>query len=1201
MTASELRAIFAQPPSRYRPVPFWWWVGEPLDRARLLWQLDELRREGVHGAIISYNHFTDGRNNPGEPAVFSPEWWDLLRWLLGECRARDMFLGFQDYTLVNPILAEIGRATPDMAGSGSLEEIHAHVRDQQTVELAVPAGGRPLVAIAYRREATVTEKNVLSISLEERVLRWTAPEGEWLVSLVWVRPADFDPMHPASGAKAIERLYAPFVRECSGEVGRTLTIFFQDELDFGSRMPLWSERLAAEFTAAHGYPLVENLPALWHDLDTRSVKLRIDYSDTVTRLLERHYFIPVFEWHERHGTLWGHDNAGRGAIGTGRRYYGDYFRTMRWYSAPGSDDPQLRRPRAFAGLKVNSSIAQLYGRPRVWVEAFHSSGWGASPADIVRGINEDFVLGANFVNLHGLYYTTFGSWWEWAAPDFHFRQPYWLAGRVMNDYLARLSAVLSQGVHVCDTAMLYPITALEGGLNRGATSEGHLALSLSEEQRAENEPPIDPAEVTAFQFGRGLVEAGGDFDFVDFESVERAEIRDGHLCVAGGRYRTLVLPRMTTIRFRTLQRLLEFHRAGGRVLAIGALPIASDRQGANDPEVRRIVEEIFESATFARDSVAALSALLESTEPNDFDPAGTGWQALHRRAGGLDLYLVRNPQSQTIRGHVSLRAHGRCEIWDAWSGQTKPVHATRISHGTEVELELAAGEAALVVFDSTVPPITGLVRGEQKLLCALPAEDWEFELVPTLDNRHGDFRRPPSPRLLGAEARRFRHRATPPCDLAPMRANYDDTTWPVVSASVGPQFWKLGPLPAAVLGGPHEASLRQLTDVNPAVPVEIDGRSWHWAPYEFSRETGIERDPFMLDWRSGPHGLKNTVPDEFIDLTTDRAGDVWYLWTTLDMRQPGPTPLVAGSRSAFAVWLNGAAALERKEALPPGIHPAWNLPFYESEPLHASVALAQGPNPLLLRLQQPAGQRLRAYVALDAPPASDRPALRWFAHSPSWQFNPSPSSRKHAAWYRFSAPPGMTGFRVPIRGTVEAWCDEQSLHVVRTRRTEEGISHYMITAAMAQPRTAAIALRVQPEPGSFGGDTIAGPVEFECGAGRVDLGDWCAHGLATYSGAAWYRRWVELPESAPDAALQIDLGDVRAVAEVWWNGQRCGTRVCAPWNFALVGPIKSGANRLEIKVANTLANHYSEGVPTPYNFPEQCVSGLLGPVRIFSS
>lgn len=37
------------PPPGYGEVPFWWWSGEKLDKARLLWQIEELHRAGVSG------------------------------------------------------------------------------------------------------------------------------------------------------------------------------------------------------------------------------------------------------------------------------------------------------------------------------------------------------------------------------------------------------------------------------------------------------------------------------------------------------------------------------------------------------------------------------------------------------------------------------------------------------------------------------------------------------------------------------------------------------------------------------------------------------------------------------------------------------------------------------------------------------------------------------------------------------------------------------------------------------------------------------------------------------------------------------------------------------------------------------------------------------------------------------------------------
>ena len=55
----------------------------------------------------------------------------------------------------------------------------------------------------------------------------------------------------------------------------------------------------------------------------------------------------------------------------------------------------------------------------------------------------------------------------------------------------------------------------------------------------------------------------------------------------------LVLPAMKAVRHSTLQKALEFHRAGGIVLAPGALPEASDRIGRDDPEVAAMVKELF--------------------------------------------------------------------------------------------------------------------------------------------------------------------------------------------------------------------------------------------------------------------------------------------------------------------------------------------------------------------------------------------------------------------------------------------------------------------------------------------------------------------------------------------------------------------------------------------------------------------------------
>ena len=526
------------PPREFGPVPFWWWVGQPLRRDRLAWQLDQLQAKGVRNTIISYNHHGDGSSNHGNPPVFSPAWWELLRWTVQECKQRRMQISFQDYMLVNPMLQAIGRDTPGMCG-GELRQASRAFEGPGICRLESQGSSTIVAARAYPIRdgvASVDGSTDLLGIIHDGRPHWAAPAGSWLVTLIWIDPKAFDPMHPRAGHMLIERLYAPFEEHCPGELGGTIPIFFQDELDFGVHMPMWSDHLPEQFRDRKGYDLLPLLAALWHNLGPITPKVRIDYSDVVTRLLEECYFIPVFRWHQQHGTLLGNDNCGRGAIEAGRAHYGDYFRTMRWYSAPGTDDPKIGEPRAFKGLKVNSSIAHLYGRPRVWNECFHSSGWGTTPAQVVAALNEDLAYGATVVNLHGLYYSTLGSWWEWAPPDFHFRQPYWRHTDALSDYISRLCWLLSQGTHVCDVAMVYPITSIEAGLGRRIIEPGG-SISLSERQAGKVRELFDEAEVHAFGLGRHLFDAGLDFDFVDFQSLEQATAKGGRLRVAGESYR----------------------------------------------------------------------------------------------------------------------------------------------------------------------------------------------------------------------------------------------------------------------------------------------------------------------------------------------------------------------------------------------------------------------------------------------------------------------------------------------------------------------------------------------------------------------------------------------------------------------------------------------------------------------------------------
>ncbi len=1186
---ARLAAAFQSPPVTHGPVPFYWWAGEKLDRDRIAWQLDQLREKGVRQTIISYPHHPDGTNDPGDPQLFSPEWWELFRWFLAECRQRGMTAGFQDYTLVEPILKAIGRATPGMQG-GQMSCDARRVSGNETVRLAAEPGTLVIHAWAYpvgNDRVDIDGRIALMEHTRDGVLEWTAPAGDWLVALVFARLNPFDPLHPDSGKLAIGELYVPFERECQEEIGKTLNLFFQDELDFGCRMPFWSNHLFDAFAELKGYDLGPLLPALWHDLGPVTEKVRIDFADVVTRRAEACYFEPVFRWHEERGILFGHDNCGRGRIAQGRSHYGDYFRTMRWYSAPGCDDPKLQGARSFKGLKVNSSIAHFYQRPRVWVEAFHSSGWGTTPSEVVAALNEDFAYGATVVNLHGLYYSTRGGWWEWAPPDFHFRQPYWKHSGALNEYFTRLSWLLSQGVHRCDVAIVYPVTALDAAPADPAINGviAHVGNETSEGGECDNPQP----EETAFALGKHLFDHACDFDFIDFESIAAADARSGELHAGPGRYRVLIIPAMAAVRFSTLEKARDFVRAGGLVIAFGRMPRASDRAGRGDPELDQLLEEIFGStydeedlthshpgggvACLIRKSHAKVREIINDVIERDV-VSSVPLHVLHRHLDASEVYFVFNPAGTAVTANLAFRTNGNAREWNAWTGETTP-----LTPGDQQTLTLAPREAKLIVFspssDEDRPQSTRGVMADE-LVEELDGL-WDLTLQPTLDNRFGDFSLPAGDEVLGPQARRFEYAD----ELAGVEPSPED--WRETTFSFGQRLEATGPLPPSTDFAALEAGL-------------LDGSAvLDWQPREFSLRWGIERDPFLTDWLSGPHGLKGHVPDEFLDFHSGTPGTTWYLRARVIAPQAGEYSLRAGARCVYQVWVNGASVLAQDQALPAGLYAPWNIPHYECDPREARIHLRQGTNDVLIKLVQPEGQRTRAFVVLDPPSATPAtPALRWFTDPAVPRLGlPAPDSRD-AIRFRFTSPPGARTMTFVARGPSQAWANGRECALTILESLTDGSRRYHAVIADPSPDSSLITLRVEAPIESRGGDALPEPVRFECGAGCIPSGDWCDHGLATYSGAATYSRNVEI--TAGKSRVLLDLGRVEATAEVRVNGKTAATLIAPPWTVDLTDFLIPGGNELSITVANTLANHYSVGIPTPYAFPSQTPSGLFGPV-----
>ncbi len=1182
---------FQAPPPGYGEVAFYWWMGDPLTRERLAWQLDQLAGRGVSGLQINYAHSDRGGRSygltfPSDPPLFSEAWWDLVKWFVGEAKRRGMAVSLSDYTLCAPgqgwYTDEVIRTHPELRGQTIAMEEHP-LAGVAPASVSLPEGWVSATAFRTDGDRLVPGSGIdLRDRVRDRVLAWTPPAGGWRLCVGVARRHEeaLNILHPQSGAQIIEHFFQRFEDRLPGEGGRGLNFFFSDELSFGVGGNLWSDTFADEFRRRKGYELGPEMAALFRDIGPRTPKVRLDYRDVMVALSEEHYFRPVFDWHQKRGMIYGCDHGGRG-----RQVdeFGDYFRTQRWNQGPGCDQPHLRCD--LIKNKVASSIAHLYQRPRVWLEGYHSSGWGTSSAQVADATFANFMTGQNLLTFHGLYYSTHGGWWEWAPPDNHFRMPYWLHMESFMDCVQRLSYLLSQGDHRCDVAILYPVAPLEAGLDRGAVG-------------------------AAFGTGEAVYRAGIDFDFMDFESLARAAIVEQELRVSGERYRVLVLPAMTAVRQSTLEQARAFHRAGGIVVAVGALPAAGDRVGRDDPELDAAVKEIFGVTAQEAEGMPAIPARrsaagglglvvrdpaqaareIDAAIPRDLRvaPAGGRLYFMHRRIGPRDVYALYGAP----RGaEAFFRAQGRVELWDPWTGGRRvlPV-VSQTPEGTTLRLPLDAAEVQLIVFGPGNARLAREADGTEPAPAILPLDgEWEVTLEPTLDNQWGDYRWPPTPSFIGPEARRFRYADEAAPDPGWQAPDFDDSKWPVVTHDFGPRFWKLGPLPDGAEVAALEKDLAARTRLDPAAAVDIAGRTFTWQAYACSWRWGVEDDP----GHQGYHGLKEQVYDDFIALgrlqTTatstrrerEAGGSRYYIWSTVVAPSNTNAHVMVGGLKPAGAWLNGAPM----------------------DGAGAVVPLKAGANPLLLRYDQPGyGHVVFAVEPLPAPaaiPASGPMpmAARWHAESRILPFDLKPWDPRPVGWYRFEAPPGLRSMRVTARGGLEAWADGVPLKVQRLPETRpDGASVYHVQADAVLAGCARIALRLTQARGDYGGAAIPEPVAFDCGVGRMAPGDWSKReGLASYSGGVRYQRTIRLTPEQAGRATWLDLGRVVASAEVTVNGRKVGVCTAPPWRMDVSGSLKPGENRFEVLVLNTLANHYLT-IPTRYRGSLE--SGLIGPVRL---
>jgi hypothetical protein len=837
MSPSEFLSQFAHPDPRFSPAPIWWWSGEPLQIGRMRWQMDQLLAMGIRNVVI-LNLAPSGPLygcDADDPRFLTDAWWHIFEQVCDHARDIGMSIWFYDqigFSGAN-YQAELVATHPEFAA----EQIRiVSTEGTGSLRIECPGAGTPLRAYLASNDGSAQP---VPLEGSEARVQVASPAK---LCLVYTVKQGYDYFSPDACQKLLDTVHRQFEKRLPQHLGTTIVGSFQDELP---DLPTWGR----DFTQSFG-PVVHHL---FEPGGADAQRTRLLYHQHRANLAEEALFKPFFRWHQEHGIQCGFDQQSPArearAIGCVQKY-ADYIQTHRWYAAPGCD--------LHGNGKLHASIAYMYDRPRVWIEGFHSTGWGGTIADTFDWLLPFLQSGANLYNPHAVYYSTRMGWWEWAPPSTCWRQPYARHYRGFADMICRLTKLLSTGVQQADVAILFPTATVQSALTP--------AGPLPDAKAADDTLHKLIGSMKWHERALGVMDrAGISFHLLDEQSIVEGTIENGAVVLRGVPIRAIVLPNVTTLKDGTSQRLRQLASAGVKIISVGASAIAREAGATLADSPEEVPDALKEVQSAIRAPVPTLYRRLEDLHIL-FVPAVAGMTTQVKwRDWFANLDAATHDPDQYLRDAEIDLPPGTRKVWrfDPIGARAQPL---AVSQDNVLKLDFAGAPFALLVWSESdqAEPSTEPSRAAPKRELQL-STTWTCEYVPTLPTEYPDMHDPRRPELT------LPHTVELRCSRS---GSFDDSS-ELVRAGFGTHGW---------LHRPGESTPRPLT---------------------YSPTFGVAQDPIHLH-RLGPKGH---VPEEFIDAGRLEAGQTAVVRTSVESDEEMEVVLAIGANARKSASVNGAAEM----------------------------------------------------------------------------------------------------------------------------------------------------------------------------------------------------------------------------------------------------------------------------------------------------
>jgi hypothetical protein len=660
----------------------WWWFGAAVEKTEILHELQQMKADGIGGAELAFVYpevLDDPAKNLKNLPFLSPAMLDAVHYAQAEGRNLGLRI---DVTLCS--------GWPYGGPATTLAEAAGRLR---VVEVAVPPNA---TSIPYPKfEEGESEISVTIVKGEPK--HWDASSAQPIYP--FLEGSCCPPVNAIFKEAPFARVALFFIashtkqqvkRAAVGAEGYVLDPFSHQAVShhlqavgeplanaFGDTPPYaifsdsleaygadWTPTLPAEFLKRRSYDLLPHLPELIAGGTPAAEKVRHDWGQTLTELVNENYLTQINNWAIAHHTKFRSQTYGEPAVS---------FSSQKLVALPEGEGPQWR---AFSTLRWATSANHVFHNNVTSGETFtwlHSPVFRATPLDMKAEADIDFIMGENQIIGHG---------WPYSPPPGKVPEPGWslYAAAVFNDhnpwhpvmpdvarYIQRISFLLRQGQPANQVAILLPTDDAWASF-----SPAHVTVTGAMQKL------ITPQLMSA------ILSAGYNVDYIDAEAINKVGL---------GTHQILILPPTDRIPVETLKKIADWSVRGGKVISVDHIP-TRDPEGNTSAEITELSKAIMlvpstGELAKALDKVGDPDLNLTNTDDHTKEVVGF----IRRKLPTADIYFVANTSNQPVQATVNFdTTHRDGEQLDPETG--KAAHVT----ASNLPLNLAPYESRVFIF-----------------------------------------------------------------------------------------------------------------------------------------------------------------------------------------------------------------------------------------------------------------------------------------------------------------------------------------------------------------------------------------------------------------------------------------------------------------------------------------------------------------------